>query len=47
MNLGTFGFAIRVIVMLVVYLFVILGVSGNLRKWIKRILNGEKTEDEW
>ena len=47
MNLGTLGFAIRVIVMLLVYLFVVLGVSGNLRKWIKRILNGEKTEDEW
>ena len=47
MNLGTLGFAIRVIIMLLVYLFIILGVSGNLRKWIKRILNSEKTEDEW
>ena len=47
MNLGTLGFAIRVIVMLLVYLFVILGVSGNVRKWLKRILKGEKTEEEW
>jgi hypothetical protein len=47
MNLGTLGFAIRVIVMILVYLSVILGVSGNLRKWLKRILKGEKTEEEW
>lgn len=47
MNLGTLGLAIRVIVMLLVYLFVILGVSGNLKKWLKRILKGEKTEEEW
>ncbi len=47
MNLGTLGFAIRVIVMLLVYLFVILGVSGKLRKWLKRILKGEKTEEQW
>ena len=47
MNLGTLGLAIRVIVMLLVYLFVILGVSGNLRKWLRRILKGEKTEEEW
>ena len=47
MNLGTLGLAIRVIVMLLVYLFVLLGVSGNLRKWLKRILKGEKTEEEW
>jgi len=47
MNLGTLGFAIRVIVMLLVYLFVILGLSGNLRKWLKRILKVEKTEEEW
>jgi RNase P/RNase MRP subunit POP5 len=33
--------------MLLVYLFVILGVSGNLRKWLKKILKREKTEDEW
>ena len=47
MNLGTLGFAIRVIVMLLVFLFVVLGVSGNVRKWLKRILKGEKTEEEW
>ncbi|MFC1487628.1 hypothetical protein ACFLRN_08090 [Thermoproteota archaeon] len=47
MNLGTLGFAIRVIVMLLVYLFIVLGVSGNLRKWLKRILKGEKTEEQW
>jgi RNase P/RNase MRP subunit POP5 len=47
MNLGTLGFAIRVIVMLLVVLFVVLGVSGNVRKWLKRILKGEKTEEEW
>ena len=47
MNLGTLGFAIRVIVMLLVLLFVVLGVSGKVRKWLKRILKGEKTEEEW
>ena len=47
MNLGTLGFAIRVIVMLLVILFVVLGVSGKVRKWLKRILKGEKTEEEW
>jgi len=47
MNLGTLGFAIRVIVMLLVVLFVVLGVSGKVRKWLKIILKGEKTEDEW
>lgn len=47
MNLGTLGITIRVIVMLLVYLFVFLVVSGNLRKWLKRLLKGEKTEDEW
>ena len=41
MNLGTLGFAIRVIVMLLVVLFVVLGVSGKVRKWLKRILKGE------
>ena len=47
MTLGTLGFAIRVIVMLLVLLFVGLGVSGNVRKWLKRILKGEETEEEW
>ena len=47
MNLGTLGFAIRVIVMLLIILFVVLGVSGKVRKWLKRILKGEKTEEEW
>lgn len=47
MNLGTLGFVIRVLVMLLVYLLVVLGASGNLRKWLKRILKGEKTEEEW
>ena len=46
MNLGTLGFAIRVIVMLLVYLVVVLGVSGKLRKWLK-IIKGEKTEEQW
>ena len=47
MNLGTLGVAIRVIVMLLVLLFITLGVSGKLKKWVKRILKGEKTEEEW
>ena len=47
MNLGTLGLSIRVIVMLLVVLFVVLGVSGKVRKWLKRILKGEKTEEEW
>ena len=47
MNLGTLGFAIRVIVMLLVVLFVVFGVSGKVRKWLKRILKGEKTEEKW
>ena len=47
MNLGTLGFAIRVIVMLLVFLFVVLGVSGKVRKWLKLILKGEKAEEEW
>ena len=47
MNLGTLGLAIRVIVMLLIILFVALGVSGKLKKWLTRILKGEKTEEEW
>ena len=47
MNLGTLGLAIRVIVMLLIILFVALGVSGKLKKWLKRNLKGEKTEEEW
>jgi len=46
MTLGTLGFAIRVIVMLLVLLFVGLGVSGKVRKWLKRNLKGEETQ-EW
>ena len=47
MNLGTLGLSIRVIVMLLVILFVALGASGNVRKLLKRILKGEKTEEQW
>ena len=47
MNLGTLGFAIRVIVMLLVVLFVALGTSGKVRKLLRRILKGEKTEEQW
>ena len=47
MNLWTLGLAIRVIVMLLVVLFVALGASDKVRKLLKRILKGEKTEEQW
>jgi len=47
MNLGTLGLSTRVIVLLLVVLFVALGASGKVRKLLRRILKGEKTEEQW